>query len=94
MPTSNNYQDQYQNQYLILYLSLYLNHALLLCNRYENRQGQQRGVSHCHLAIYITNHLNAKEELQKFQYFTMLKYNLQKKSSKETKCLQDIITLL
>jgi hypothetical protein len=90
LPTSNNYQDQYQDQYL----SLYLNHALPLCNQYQNRQGQQRGVSHCHLAIYITNHLNAKEELRKFQYFTMLKYNLRKKSSKETKSLQDIITLL
>jgi hypothetical protein len=37
--------------------------------------------------------LNAKEELWKFKYFTMQKYNLQKISSKkETKILQDIIT--
>jgi hypothetical protein len=37
-----------------------------------------RGVSHCGLAIYITKNLPAKEELWKFKYFTMQKYNLQK----------------
>jgi hypothetical protein len=46
------------------------------------------------LAIYIKKHLNANEELQKFQYFTMQKYNFQKNPPKETKILQDIITLL
>jgi hypothetical protein len=35
-----------------------------------------RGVSHCGLAIYIKNYLNAKEELWKCRYFTMQKYNL------------------
>jgi hypothetical protein len=30
-------------------------------------------------------YLKAKEELWKFKYFNMQKYNLQKKSSKETK---------
>jgi hypothetical protein len=38
--------------------------------------------------------IKAKEELWKFKYFTMQKYDLQnKKPSKETKILQDIITL-
>jgi hypothetical protein len=37
-----------------------------------------RGASHCGLAIYIKKYLQAKEELQKFKYFTMQKYNLQK----------------
>jgi hypothetical protein len=42
-----------------------------------------RGVSHCGLANYIKKYLNAKEELSKLKYFTMQKYNLKKKSSKE-----------
>jgi hypothetical protein len=52
-------------------------------------------VSHCGLAIYIKKYLKAKEEaLWKLKYFTMQKYNLQKKNPlKETKILQDIITL-
>jgi hypothetical protein len=33
-------------------------------------------VSHCGLAIYIKKYLKAKEELWKFKYFTMQKYNL------------------
>jgi hypothetical protein len=37
-------------------------------------------VSHCGLAIYL-KYLKAKEELWKFKYFTMQKYNLQKKKS-------------
>jgi hypothetical protein len=52
-----------------------------------------RGVSHCGLAIYIKKYLKAKEELWKVQYFTMQKYNFQKNLVKETKILQDIITL-
>ncbi len=44
--------------------------------------------------IYIKNiYLKAKEELWKFKYFTMQKYNLQKSPLKETKILQSIITL-
>jgi hypothetical protein len=39
---------------------------------------ERGGVSHCGLAIYITKYLKAKEELWKFLYFTMQKYNLQK----------------
>jgi hypothetical protein len=54
-------------------------------------------VSHCGLAIYIKKYLKAKEEeLGKFKYFTIQKYNLpQKKKNplKETKILQDIIML-
>jgi len=46
-------------------------------------------VSHYGLAIYIEKYLKAKEELWKFKYFTMQKYNLQKKNQ----ILQDIITL-
>jgi hypothetical protein len=34
--------------------------------------------SHCGLAIYIKKYLKAKEELWKFKYFTMQKYNLPK----------------
>jgi hypothetical protein len=51
-------------------------------------------VSHYGLAIYIKNYLQAKEESQKFKFFTMQKYNLQKNPLKETKILQDIIPLL
>ncbi len=54
---------------------------------------QTRGVSHCGLAIYIKKYLKPKEELWKFKYFTVQKYNLQKNLLKETKILQDIITL-
>jgi hypothetical protein len=51
-------------------------------------------MSHCGLAIYIKKYLKAKEEeLGKFNYFTMQKYNLQKIPLQETKILQDIITL-
>jgi len=41
-----------------------------------------KGVSHSGLAIYIKKYLKAKEELWKFEYFTMQKYNLEKKTSK------------
>jgi uncharacterized metal-binding protein len=55
-----------------------------------------RGVSHCgQLAIYMKNlNFKAKEELWKFKYFSMQKYNLQKNPLKETKILQDIIITL
>jgi len=51
--------------------------------------------THCGLAIYIKKqYLKAIEELWKLKYFTMQKYNPQKKNPlKETKILQDIITL-
>ncbi len=52
-----------------------------------------RGVSDFGLAIYIKKYLEAKEELWKLKYFTMQKYNLQKSPLKETKIVQDIITL-
>jgi hypothetical protein len=40
---------------------------------------KQGGVSHCGLTIYIKKYVNTKEELWKFKYFTIQKYNLQKK---------------
>ncbi len=49
-----------------------------------------RGVA---LPFYIQKYLKAKEELWKFKYSTMQKYNLQKNPLKQTKILQDIITL-
>jgi hypothetical protein len=49
----------------------------------------RRGVSNHGLAIYIKKYLEAKEELLKFEYFTMQKYNLQTNPQKETKILQD-----
>jgi hypothetical protein len=41
---------------------------------------QKQGVCHTvgGLAIYIEKYLNAKEEVWKFKYFTMQKYNLKK----------------
>jgi len=50
-------------------------------------------VTLCALAIYIMKYLKAKEEFWKLKYFTMQKYNFQKNPLKETKILQDIITL-
>jgi len=41
-------------------------------------QGKERSVLHCGLAIYIKKYLKAQEELWKFKYFTLQKYNLQK----------------
>jgi hypothetical protein len=54
---------------------------------------ETRSVPHCGLAIYIKIHITKKEELWKFKYFTMRKYNLQNNPVKETKILQDIIVL-
>jgi hypothetical protein len=50
-------------------------------------------VSHYGLAIYNKKYLKAKEELWKFKYFSMQKNNLKENPLKETKTLQDIITL-
>jgi hypothetical protein len=54
-----------------------------------------RVVSHFCLAIYIEKYVKAKERriMETQIYFTMQKYNLQKNLLKETKILQDIITL-
>jgi hypothetical protein len=49
-------------------------------------------VSHGGLAIYIKKYLKVKEELCKFKYFTMQKYNLPKNPLKEIAIVQDIIT--
>jgi hypothetical protein len=56
----------------------------------------KQGVCHtvCGLAIYIKKYLKEKEELWKFEYFTMQKYIIFKKNPlKETKIFQDIIIL-
>jgi hypothetical protein len=54
----------------------------------------EMGVSHCGFTNYIKKYFKAKEELWKFKYFTMQKYNLQKNPLiYESKILQDIITL-
>jgi len=53
-----------------------------------------RGVSHCvALPFTLKSNLKTKEKLWKLKVFTMKKYNLEKNLLKETKILQDIITL-
>jgi hypothetical protein len=42
---------------------------------------------------HVKSNLKAKEKLWKLKVFTMKKYNLEKNLLKETKILQDIITL-
>jgi hypothetical protein len=62
-----------------------------LCHK-QNRTKQ--GVCHIvALPFTLKKYLKAKEELWKFKYFTMQKYNLQKHSLQETKILQDILIL-
>jgi hypothetical protein len=46
------------------------------------------------LPFTLKKYRKAKEELQKFKYFTMQKYNVQKNILRETKILQDIILTL
>jgi hypothetical protein len=50
-------------------------------------------VSHCGLAIYIKKYLKEKEELWNTQMFHHAKIQSSKNPLKETKILQDIITL-
>jgi hypothetical protein len=45
------------------------------------------------LSFTLKSYLKEKEELWEFKYFTMQKYDFQKNPLKETKILQDIITL-
>ncbi len=54
------------------------------------KQGLCRNVA---LPFTLKKYLKAKEELWKFKYFTMQKHDLQKNPLKETKILQDTITL-
>jgi hypothetical protein len=68
-----------------------LHRATLVYIRF--RSNSTRGVSHHGLAIYIKKYLKAKEELRKFKYFTMQKYNLKKNPLKETKMLQKKIII-
>jgi len=46
------------------------------------------------LPFILKKYLMAKEELWKFKYFTMQKYNHQKNPLNETKILQDYIITL
>jgi hypothetical protein len=50
-------------------------------------------VSHYGLAIYIENHYKAKEKIMETQIFHHAKILSSKNPLKETKILQDIITL-
>jgi len=52
-----------------------------------------RGVLDCGLAIYIKKYLKANEELWKLKYISPCKNIIFKNPLKETKILQDIITL-
>jgi hypothetical protein len=55
---------------------------------------QEQGVCHTvALPFTLKSILRQKKNYGKFKYFTMQKYNLQKNPVKETKILQDIITL-
>ncbi len=55
----------------------------------------KQGVCHIvALPFTLEKYLKEKEDLWKLKYFTMQKSNLQKNPPKETKILQDIITLL
>jgi hypothetical protein len=54
----------------------------------------KQGVCHTvALPFTLKRYLKAKEEIGKLIYLTMQKYNLQNNPPKETKILQDIITL-
>jgi hypothetical protein len=71
---------------MYVFISILYSPQLLKLNyRYDLLQLETRGVSHCGLAIYNKKkYLKAKEELWKFKYFTMWKYNLQGNPLKET----------
>jgi hypothetical protein len=54
-----------------------------------------KGVSHFGLAIYIKKYLKGKRRIMEIQiFYHAKKYNLQRNPLRETKILQDIITLL
>jgi len=56
--------------------------------------GETRGASRCGLAVYIKKYLKAKRKNYGNSNISPCKnYNLQKNPLKETKMLQDIITL-
>jgi hypothetical protein len=54
---------------------------------------EQRGVSRCGLAIHIKMYLQAKRTIMETQIFYHAKIKSSKNPLKETKILQDIITL-
>jgi hypothetical protein len=71
-------------------------HMCALVQNPSSREHQKQGVCHT-MALAFTlkkSIFMAKEELCKFKYFfTMQKYIVQRNPLKETKILQDIITL-
>jgi len=74
-------------------ISFLLWEKFLLVGYLQSRY-QTRGVSHYGLAIYIKKYLTEKEELWKFKYFTCKNIIFKTRiPPKETKILQDIITL-
>jgi hypothetical protein len=54
---------------------------------------ETRGVSHCGLAIYIKKYLKGKRRIMETQIFHHAKIWSSKSPLKQTKLLQDIITL-
>jgi hypothetical protein len=71
-----------------------MKHNSVLGDFRETKKNKGGGVTHCGLAIYIKKYLKAKKIFMKIQIFHHAKkYNLQKNPLKETKILQDIITL-
>jgi hypothetical protein len=62
-----------------LFLKLFvIIHMYIVAHAEEKYSVIKQGVCHCSLAIYIKKYLNAKEDLWKLKYYTVLKYNLQK----------------
>ncbi len=60
----------------------------------KKKKKKTRGVSHCGLAIYIKKYLKAKEEYYENSNISPCKnISFKKNPLKETKILQDIITL-
>jgi hypothetical protein len=80
------------NQFQALYIYIYIYIYEMCGSPLENKQGM------CHIAplpFTLKSILTqTKEELWKPEYFILQKYNLQKNPLKETKILQDIITLI
>jgi hypothetical protein len=58
-------------------------HIRTKCNwKHNNKSNNKGSVTLYGLVIYIKKYYKAKDELWKFKYFTMQKYNVQKQSSK------------
>jgi hypothetical protein len=68
-------------------------HVRLTQGEVNSATKQTRGVSHCHLAIYIENCLKGKRRIMETQIFHLTKILSSKNPLKETKNLQDIMIL-